>query len=257
MRLDKFLAQSGAGSRKAVRDYIKEEKVSVNGQINNMAYCEIDECTDVIVCDGVHIEYKKPQYYMFNKPMGCISARKDENTRTVFDYIEESAREGLFLVGRLDKDTEGLLLITNDGEFNQRLMHPDGHINKTYFFIATNTLDSEAVRRIENGVQINEGEKITSPAQIDIIESQHYNELESKYMIPKGIIPGNYNPIVTAGYITIEEGRKHQVKRMLMSNGNRVIYLKRVAIGGLRLDENLEKGKYRQLSTQELEQLFL
>lgn len=193
------------------------------------------------------------RYYMFNKPGGCITARRDEVHKTVFDYLTELDCEGLFPVGRLDKDTEGLLLITDDGHWNEDLMQPGRHVPKKYFFCATNTLSDEAVRRIESGVEILEGAPKTSPAKLEIIEEGMFWDLQGKeeYDIPRNLLQSRYNPLVTFGFLTISEGKKHQVKRMLRSEGCRVLFLRRIQIGNLILDGNLPKGQYRELTEEE------
>lgn len=190
------------------------------------------------------------RYYMFNKPGGCITARRDEVHKTVFDYLTELDCDGLFPVGRLDKDTEGLLLITDDGHWNEDLMQPGRHVPKRYFFCATNTLSPEAVQRIESGVEILEGAPRTSPAKLEIIEEGLFWDLQGnkEYDIPQMLLQPRYNPMVTFGYLTISEGKKHQVKRMLRSEGCRVLFLRRIQIGNLILDGNLPKGAYRELT---------
>lgn len=193
------------------------------------------------------------RYYIFNKPSGCITARKDDRHRTVFDYLTDLDIEGLFPVGRLDKDTEGLLLITDDGQWNEKLMQPDMKVPKKYFFCATNTLSDEAINRIEEGVEILKGAPKTSPSKLEIIEAGYYKELEDKkeYDLPKELLPTRYNPMVTFGYLTIKEGKKHQVKRMLRSEGCRVLFLRRVSIGKLELSKDLKKGQYRIMTEEE------
>ena len=193
------------------------------------------------------------RYYMFNKPGGCITARKDDQHRTVFDYLSDLDTEGLFPVGRLDKDTEGLLIITDDGQWNEKLMQPGMKVPKRYFFCATNPLSVEAKNRIEEGVEILKGAPKTSPAKLEIIEEGLYRDLESKkeYGLPEELLPARYNPMVSIGYLTISEGKKHQVKRMLRSEGSRVLFLRRVSIGKLELDWSLPKGAYREMTENE------
>lgn len=193
------------------------------------------------------------RYFMFNKPGGCITARKDERHTTVFDYLKALDTKGLFPIGRLDKDTEGLLIITDDGPWNEELMQPGQHVPKTYFFCATNTLSEDAVKRIENGVEILKGAPLTAPAKLDIIETGLFHDVKRKheYSFPEDLLPERYNPVVTCGYLTICEGKKHQVKRMLRSEGCRVVFLRRIRIGNLELDGNLSKGEYRELTESE------
>lgn len=196
------------------------------------------------------------RYFMFNKPGGCITARKDDRHTTVFDYLKALDTEGLFPVGRLDKDTEGLLIITDDGHWNEELMQPGQHVPKKYFFCATNTLTEDAIKRIESGVEILKGAPLTTPAKLEVIEEGYYRDIEHRpeYDFPKELLPLRYNPMVTCGYLTISEGKKHQVKRMLRSEGCRVIFLRRIQIGNLILDGNLPKGEYRELTPSEKQQ---
>jgi 16S rRNA pseudouridine516 synthase len=154
----------------------------------------------------------------------------------------------------LDKDTEGLLLLTNDGEFSHRLMYPDKHVDKTYFFWVFGTLDAIAVERLKAGVRIGEDDCLAKAVQIELVERGLFSDLKDKMNLEE-IREIRINPFeqsVAAGYLTISEGRKHQVKRMLKSVGCFVVYLKRVSIGGLKLDETLEKGQYRELTSEEI-----
>lgn len=253
MRLDKFLAQSSVGTRKVVRTYVKEGNVKVNGNIVLEPAVDIDEEKDVITYLEQVIKYKGKVYYMFNKPMGCITARKDESSKTVFEYFNDADMNGVSHVGRLDKDTEGLLLFTNDGDFNNALMNPDKHVNKTYYFIALGSIDENKKKLLEEGISIGE-EEITKPAKLEIIREGLYNELKDELELEKfHFVNSNfYEQYVTAGKLTISEGRKHQVKRMLKAVGCYIIYLNRLAIGDLILDENLQKGKYRSLTEEEV-----
>jgi len=254
MRLDKFLAESSVGPRKTVRNYVKEGKVTVNNQEIVDPAAEIKENTDVIRYLGKEVVHTGKIYYMFNKPGGCITARKDLNSKTVLDYFDVDNMNGLFPVGRLDKDTEGLLLLTNDGEFNHRLMHPDKHIEKTYFFWAFGSLDFEAKERLKTGIMIGEDEAFAKAVKIQVEEEGIYQELQDKMNIEniKDIRKNPSHQSVVSGYITISEGRKHQVKRMLKAVGCYIVYLKRVSIGRLMLDETLKKGQYRELTEKEI-----
>jgi 16S rRNA pseudouridine516 synthase len=258
MRLDKFLAQSSVGMRKNVCIYIKEGAVKVNGQIITVPTMEINESDDVIEYHNKVISYTGKVYYMFHKPAGCITARKDAVDKTVFDFFDKINIDGLFHVGRLDKDTEGLLLFTNDGDFNNRLMRPHKHIEKKYFFIALGSLDEEDRKQLENGISIGESEALTMPAKIDGVKCGTYQEFEQETPIKKfyTIESNCYEQPVVLGYLTISEGRKHQVKRMLKAVGCYVVYLKRVSIGELILDESLEKGQYRMLEEAEIQKLL-
>ena len=263
MRLDKFLALASVGTRKIVRNYVLEGKVTVNNQKIEIPAAEIDENADDIRYLGKKVVQIGKMYYMFHKPAGCITARKDVNSKTVLDYFDVDNMDGLFPVGRLDKDTEGLLLLTNDGEFNHRLMFPDKHVEKKYFFWAFGSLDVEAQNHLKMGINIGEDEALAKAIKIEVIEEGLYQELKDKMNINeinihkvKDIRRDSYPQLVVSGYLTISEGRKHQIKRMLKAAGCYVIYLKRVSIGELILDESLEKGHYRELTEQEINKLY-
>lgn len=258
MRLDKFLAQSGVGTRKKVRTYIKEGTVKVNGQVITEPAIEIKESTDIIEYLGKVVAYTGKVYYMFHKPGGCITATKDTVNKTVFDYFDDINMNGLFHVGRLDKDTEGLLLLTNDGDFEHELMSPQKHVEKTYFFWALGYLDGEDRKQLERGISIGKDEILTKPAKIEVEKCGMYKEFEQEMNIRKyyNMESNHYEQPVISGYLTISEGRKHQVKRMLKAVGCYVIYLKRISIGGVVLDESLEEGQYRLLREVEIQKLL-
>ncbi len=195
------------------------------------------------------------EYYMFNKPVGCITARRDERQVTVMDYFPAEKRDTLFPVGRLDKDTEGFLLVTDDGELCYRLLRPEHHIPKTYFFIALGEL-SEAERDIiEGGVKIYKNSELTTaPAKLFDVKMLTYADIkdylpekEKHQLQRRAALPA------ASGFITITEGKKHQVRRMLRHVGCKIIYLKRIKMGELSLDEKLSLGEYRPLTEQELE----
>lgn len=154
MRLDKYLAQSNIGTRKKVHEILRMQQVEVNGEIVCDAIFDINPKLDEVKCSGQRVIYEGSVTYMFNKPKGCITARSDENEKTVLSYFTDVNTEGLFMVGRLDKDTEGLLLLTNDGEPDYKLMNPNCHTKKTYFFWATGNLSLEEVELLETGVNI-------------------------------------------------------------------------------------------------------
>ncbi len=259
MRLDKFLAEASVGTRKIIRDYVKKGKVTVNNLEVKEPASEVDETKDVIKYLGIEIVHTGKKYYMFNKPGGCITARKDANNNTVLDYFDVNIAKGLFPVGRLDKDTEGLLLLTNDGEFSHRLMHPNKHVEKTYFFWAFGSLDSRAKELLQIGINIGENETLARAIKIEVEEEGNYQDLKDK-MDQEKVKDIRKNPSeqpVVSGYITISEGRKHQVKRMLKAAGCYVVYLKRISIGGLMLDESLKEGQYRELTEDEIKKLYL
>lgn len=258
MRLDKFLVESSIGTRQKVREYIKNRYVKVNGEIVTEPSIEINEAADFIEYNNVEIQLGEKKYYMFHKPGGCVTARSDAQSRTVMEYFYEENMEGIFHVGRLDKDTEGLLLFTNDGDFNRALMNPEKDVDKKYFFWALGSLCEEDKKNLEEGLYISKDEPITKPAKVKVVYEGTFKEFQSELEVVKFYnFKGNHpNQPVVAGYLTISEGRKHQVKRMLKAVGCYVIYLKRVAIGDLQLDKGLKMGEYRTLKEAEINLLL-
>lgn len=258
MRLDKFLAESSIETHKKIRDYIKEGKVKVNGEIITEPAIEVNESTDIIEYLDKVVAYTGKVYYMFHKPGGCITARKDADNKTVLDFFHGVNMNGVFHVGRLDKDTEGLLLLTNDGEFDHQLMCPQKHVEKKYFFWALGSLDGEDINQLENGISIGKNEPLTKPAKMEIVKCGSYRELKHETDIGEfyTMNSNRYDQPIVSGYLTISEGRKHQVKRMLKAVGCYVVYLKRISIGGLILDETLEKGQYRKLTEEEIQKVL-
>ncbi|MDF2487135.1 MAG: pseudouridine synthase [Herbinix sp.] len=218
---------------------------------------EIMEASDVIQCFGKEIVHAGKFYYMFHKPAGCVTAKKDAVCKTVLDYFAPDIPSSIFPVGRLDKDTEGLLLLTNDGDFSHSLMYPDKHVDKTYFFWAFGSLDAEDKNCLRAGIALGDEEGLAKAAYIEVEEEGNYEELSGKMNLVKvNEISNNPNQQVVSGYITITEGRKHQVKRMLKAVGCYVVYLRRVSIGGLKLDEALNQGQYRELTEEEIRVLL-
>ena len=202
------------------------------------------------------------KYYMFNKPCGCITARKDEKQPTIMEYLKEIDDGKIVPVGRLDKETEGLLLITDDGVLNQKLMRPETHVEKCYYFEAFGKLTPDKIKRLQEGICIEKEERlaqrITKPAAVSIKRECYFrdicNELpESIYSRLKANLPEN--PVV-CGCITVTEGRKRQIRRMMKSQHCYVIYLKRIRLGKLELDENLKPGQYRELTDDEVGMLY-
>lgn len=230
MRLDKYLANCGLGSRKDVKNMIRKGLVTVNGDICKNDDFKIDETTDEIICDGFLVNYSSHVYIMLNKPEGYISATEDQRYPTVLELIDEMMPKDIFPVGRLDVDTEGLLLITNDGQFSHRLMAPKKHVPKTYYVELERSIDQAAIQALEAGISLNE-EEHCSPAIVEVVGEQTI-------------------------LLTIFEGKYHQVKRMMHAVDNEVTYLKRVKIGGLTLDENLEIGQWRFLDEADFHALF-
>lgn len=197
------------------------------------------------------------KYIMFHKPSGCITAKSDETHKTVMEYFSKELQEELHPVGRLDKDTEGLFLFTNDGKWNQDLMHPENHVEKRYFFWVLGELNEEKRKQLEQGVFLVGAKEKTMPAQLKIGEKAELQEIEHLFCGKKcsNVVKNPRNHVVMSGYLTIKEGKKHQVKRMLKAVGCYVVYLKRVSIGKLMLDESLQPGEYRELQPEELKRL--
>ena len=194
------------------------------------------------------------EYYMFNKPRGCISARRDQRHKTVMDYFPEEIRSTHFPIGRLDKDTEGLLIITSDGKLAHKLLSPEHHIPKKYFFYAQGEINEEKLAELCSGVSIyrNRTDK-TAPAKIEIGECLSLRDIKDYLDLPDTTLATRRGDLpVFSGFITITEGKNHQVKRMIRYAGARVVYLKRVSMGRLPLDPSLEKGESRPLTSAEL-----
>ncbi|MBQ7065970.1 MAG: rRNA pseudouridine synthase [Lachnospiraceae bacterium] len=234
MRLDKFLTETGVGTRSQVKGYIKKGQVTVNGNLAKDGSVHIDENKDTVCFQNKPLSYVKERYYMLHKPMGVVCATKDNINKTVLELFDKELQKGLIIVGRLDKDTEGLLFLTTDGEFSHKLMSPKKHVEKTYYFEADGVLMEDDIKKLENGVEIGDDEPITLPAKVS-----HVQLMDKK----------------VSGRLTITEGRYHQVKRMLQAVGCKVTYLKRFSIGKILLDDSLLPGEYRELSHAELEAL--
>ena len=225
MRLDKYLAEMGAGTRKEVRKMIRDGRVSINGQKENDPGRKVMEGEEVRA-DGAPVVYEKYVYYMLHKPAGVISATEDAREQTVLDLIDEKKRKGLFPVGRLDRDTEGLLLITNDGELAHRLLSPKRHVDKVYFARLDGPVGEEEKKLFAQGLKVDD--TLTAlPAELEILDGK--NEVR----------------------VTVREGKYHQVKRMFQAVGREVLYLKRLSMGPLVLDEQLPAAAYRRLTGEE------
>lgn len=197
------------------------------------------------------------EYYIFNKPRGCITARRDPRHKTVMDYFPEEKRDVLFPVGRLDEDTEGLLILTDDGKLCASLLHPENHAPKCYFFYALGDLCDELREKIEEGIKLYPTKDVISkPASVEILGKKPISEIK-ELLTGKDIKIANRRPEtpVIFGSVTVTEGKKHQVRRMLMYAGCRIVYLKRVSMGGLTLDESLLPGEYRPLNASEVESI--
>ena len=198
-----------------------------------------------------------PEYHILNKPRGCITARRDPRHKTVMDLLPEYKRDVLFPVGRLDEDTEGLLILTDDGALCASLLHPDNHAPKSYFFYALGDLFDDLREKIEKGIKLYPTRDVISkPAKIELLGKKRICEIKD-LLSGKDIKIANRRPEtpVIFGNVTVTEGKKHQVKRMLMYAGCRIVYLKRISMGGLALDESLDPGEYRPLTPSELDLL--
>lgn len=235
MRLDKYLAEMGCGTRSEVKKQIRKSAVTVNGETVRDVDFKVDETKDVVCVNGQQISYVSMEYYMLNKPAGVVSATEDKRDQTVIDLIADKKRKDLFPVGRLDKDTEGLLLITNDGKLAHDLLSPKKHVDKTYYARIKGKVTDEDVKIFANRVNIgtDEEKEWTLPARLEILKSGEESEVR----------------------LTIREGKFHQVKRMFQAVGKEVTYLKRESMGSLHLDESLKKGAYRLLTEDEIKGL--
>ncbi|SET82349.1 16S rRNA pseudouridine516 synthase [Oceanobacillus limi] len=230
MRLDKLLANMGYGSRKDVKGLLKKKHVSVNDLVVRDGSMHIEPSTDVVKVKDEVVEYKKYIYLMMNKPAGYISATEDTREKTVIDLLSpEMQHFQPFPVGRLDKDTEGLLLLTNDGNLAHQLLSPKKDVYKTYYAKVEGNVTEEDVKEFTNGVTLDDG-YVTKPAILEVIQRGSISEVK----------------------VQITEGKFHQVKRMFIAVGKKVSYLKRIRMGELELDSSLTPGNYRELNEKEL-----
>ena len=235
IRLDKFLSEMGVGTRQEVKQYIRKGKVEVDGEIEKRPELKVDETKANVTLDGERIGYASYVYYMLNKPSGVVSATEDKCEKTVIDLIKGQKRKDLFPVGRLDKDTEGLLLITNDGDLAHQLLSPKKHVDKVYRARIEGQVTAEDAALFAKGLEIDDedGAWRAMPAKLNILSSGPESEVE----------------------ITIREGKFHQIKRMFEAVDKKVVYLKRLSMGSLRLDETLALGEYRELTEDEVQAL--
>ena len=234
MRLDKYLSDMGVGTRGELKKDIRKGGAIVDGEVVKDPGHSVGPSSRVVF-RGAAVVYEEFVYYMRNKPAGVISASEDGREATVIDLIAEPKRKDLFPVGRLDRDTEGLLLITNDGALSHRLLSPKHHVDKVYYAEVSGILDESDVELFAQGLVLSDGLECM-PADLKILsvsEDEYSSEAE----------------------ITIREGKFHQVKRMFSSVGAEVSYLKRLSMGPLTLDPDLEPGEYRRLNEEELEAL--
>lgn len=229
MRLDKLLAHLNCGSRKEVQAMIRAGRVQVNGAVERDSAAKVDSDTAQVMLDGQAQQYQAQRYYMLNKPAGVITASRDARHDTVLDLFPEDIRRGLFAVGRLDKDTEGLLIVTDDGALSHALMSPSRHVYKVYEATVEGELAPDAEARFEKGLTLKDG-TVCLPARLERLagdDAQHVR-------------------------VTLREGKYHQVKRMIAAVGGVVVQLRRVQLGGLLLDPALKEGEFRALTDQEL-----
>ena len=229
MRLDKFLTEMGKCSRSEGGKLIRAGKVLVNGKVQKAPDFKIDPNLDTITFMGEVLTYKKYTYIMLNKPEGYVSATDDEREKTVLDLVDpEDRRRGLFPCGRLDKNTLGLVILTNDGEGAHKVLSPKHHVEKIYKFISRDPVSENDIKLLEGGVDI--GGYLTKPCKVKMI-----SECE--------------------GEITLTEGKYHQIKRMLEAVDNKIMYLERITFGNIQLDPSLGRGEWRYLTPDE-EKLF-
>lgn len=263
VRLDKFLADSGGGTRTEVKKLIQKGMVQVNGETAKKPELKIDPETDVVEFGGERLGARAEfVYYLLHKPAGYVSATEDTREKTVLDLVPKDGRRNLFPVGRLDKDTEGLLLITDDGQLAHQLLSPKKHVDKTYFAVTEGKVVPEDIEKIRLGVDIGD-EEPTLPGKLEILRTWEENVDRKNIEGESGAVIANSN---AAGHkadpegsiwcseilLTIHEGRFHQVKRMMEAVGKKVIYLKRISMGSLTLPDDLPKGQARELTPDEL-----
>ena len=233
IRLDKYLSDMTSETRSKVKEYIRKGRITANGVVIKSPETKVDTESDEICIDGKPVGYVEYYYYMMNKPQGVITSTEKGRTKTVMDVFKETELncprfDELSPVGRLDKDTEGLLLITNDGELNHKLLSPKNHVDKVYYAELKHPVKEYDIEIFSSGLDL--GDFICKPAKLEICDS------ENKF----------------AAKITISEGKFHQVKRMFEAVENEVMYLKRLSMGSLTLDENLELGEVRELTVEEI-----
>ena len=235
MRLDKFLVENGLGSRSQVKDVLKKGLVLVNGRAEKSPKTQINETADEVVVSGQKLTYEKFVYYLLNKPKGYISATEDERHKTVLDLLDETAlQKEVFPVGRLDIDTHGLLLLTNNGKLAHAMLSPKKHVEKIYRAKVAGLMNQSDVERFARGIELKDF--TCHPAQLKIVELDEEKE-------------------ISLVEITLAEGKFHQVKRMVAACGKEVTDLQRLTMGPLQLDPELALGEWRRLTEEELKSL--
>lgn len=273
VRLDKFLADSGAGTRTEVKKLIQKGMVQVNGETAKKPELKVDPERDVVEFGGERLGTRAEfVYYLLHKPAGYVSATEDTREKTVLELVPKDGRRNLFPVGRLDKDTEGLLLVTDDGQLAHQLLSPKKHVDKTYFAVTEGKVVPEDIEKIQVGVDIGD-EEPALPGKLEILKVWEENpkqEVASGKDCEGKNVKGDsetmtdkadneeYKADVEKSFwrseilLTIQEGRFHQVKRMMEAVGKKVIYLKRISMGPLTLPDDLPKGQARELTPDEL-----
>lgn len=238
IRLDKYLADMGEGTRQEVKKYIRQGRILIDGMPVKKPEYKVDEARQRVTLDGRDIGYSRFEYYMLNKPAGVVSATEDVADRTVVELIAGRKRKDLFPVGRLDKDTEGLLLITNDGALAHRLLSPKSHVDKCYYARVQGLVTEEDVKKFLAGVDIGTAKQPerTAPGRLQILDADESSGVSRIRLV-------------------IQEGKYHQVKRMFAAVGKKVCYLRRESMGSLVLDAGLKPGEYRKLTDEELREL--
>ncbi|MDE6531478.1 MAG: rRNA pseudouridine synthase [Lachnospiraceae bacterium] len=230
MRLDRFLAINKYGTRQEVKKMIRAGRTTVDGQVIKSPEYKLEEETAKVAVDGSIVSYEKYHYIMLYKPAGCVSTTYEKGERSVLSYIDEIYASDLFPVGRLDKDTQGLLLLTNDGGLSHQLLSPSKHVDKRYYVELEKEVSEDAVWKFQEGIDIGDEDR-TLPAVLELTSHPHHV------------------------YVTLHEGRYHQIKRMFEALDNRVVYLKRISMKELVLDETLKPGEYRKLTEEEIKKL--
>lgn len=226
MRLDKFISEMGY-TRKDALIFVKTKRITINGNVASKKDEKVDENKDIICLDGNVLKYSKFVYIMLNKPAGILSATEDKNQKTVISLLPENLqKKGLFPVGRLDKETLGLLILTNDGNYCHKMISPKSNISKVYKFELADQIEQEQINIIEQGIELKDG-YTTLPCKISMQDKK-------------------------SGEITITEGKYHQIRRMFGAVGNKVIYLERIKEGNIILDTNLKRGEFRELTKEEI-----
>lgn len=230
MRLDRFLAINKYGTRQEVKKIIRAGRAAVNGQAVKSPEYKLNEDTAKVTVDGRIVNYEKYHYIMLYKPEGCVSSTYEKGERSVLSYIGEAYAGGLFPVGRLDKDTQGLLLLTDDGVLAHQLLSPSKHVDKRYYVELERELPKDAAVKFKEGIDIGDKD-MTMPAVLELTSHPRH------------------------AYVTLHEGRYHQIKRMFEALDNRVVHLKRISMKELVLDEALKPGEYRKLTEEEIMRL--